>query len=256
MPSRWEVTLPGVDAAEVRLEHLHAVVSAWFDADEHAHAAGVKAYSVGLSCTGGDGAVLEIGLVDDALTDRLLSRAAQGVRLRLGSRWIRLAHAPRQMAAAPWAHLAASGTTDAWCLRFVSPTTFRRRNAFTPSPSLRAILGSLRTRWRSFAPADVAAVTLDLSTEPVWLTDIDVASHVLRVDGRIVSGFTGRLRFTCDAGPQVAAAVDQLVRLAPFAGVGAHTTRGFGMVRLERGRTHPPMLPASMREPSAPVAAQ
>jgi len=95
------------------------------------------------------------------------------------------------------------------------------------------ILGGLRRAWLVAAPPGLAPLVLDLTPEPVWLTDIEVSSQVALVNGRVVSGFTGRLRFACDAAPEVAAAVDRLVRLAPYSGVGAYTTRGFGTVRVE-----------------------
>jgi CRISPR/Cas system endoribonuclease Cas6 (RAMP superfamily) len=112
-------------------------------------------------------------------------------------------------------------------------TTFRRGKSFTPNPGLKPILGGLRQVWHTCAPAGLPPLALDLATEPVWLTAIEVSSRTVRVDGRIVSGFTGRLRLACDAPAEVAGAVDRLVRLAPYCGVGAHTTRGFGTVRLE-----------------------
>lgn len=233
MPSRWEVMLPGVDAATVKLEHVHAVVSGWFDADGDVHRAHHKPYSVSPAREADGGAVIELGLLDDGLVDRLATRAAPGVRVRLGSRWSRVASPPRQVAAAPWPALAVSGTASAWCLRFVTPTTFRRGNAFTPNPSLKAIVGSLRNSWKRSAPASVGPIELDLSRDPLWVTDVEVVSRVVKVNDLIVSGFVGRLRFACDGGEEVATTVDRLIRLAPFAGVGAHTTRGFGVTRPE-----------------------
>ena len=47
----------------------------------------------------------------------------------------------------------------------------------------------------------------------------------------LVGGFVGTVRYAVDgsvADPQV---IDALVALAPFSGVGAYTTRGFGGVR-------------------------
>lgn len=236
MPSRWEITLPGVDAATVRSEHLHAVVSGWLDRGGGHHAQH-KGYSV-VPARQIDGAVvIEVGLVDDRLIDRLATHAAQGVRVRLGSQWSEVARSPRQVAGTPWHSLAASGPASAWCLRFVTPTTFRRGNAFTPSPALEAIIGSLRSRWDRFAPASIGPVKLDLSMKPLWITDIEVTSQVSKVGGLTVSGFTGRIRFACDSGDEVSATVDRLVRLAPYTGVGAHTTRGFGVTR--PGTTRP-----------------
>jgi CRISPR-associated endoribonuclease Cas6 len=234
MPTRWRITAAGADPARVKAEHLHAVVSGWFDSDEEAHRAPAKAYTVSPPAPGAAGTVFEIGLLDDGLSDRLLTRAAPGVRVRFGSQSARIAHVPRQTAAVPWTQLAtASGAAGAWCLRYVTPVTFRRGNTFTPWPAPNAVLGGLRAAWTHYAWAGLPPLELNLSQNPVWVSDIDGANDVLRVNGMIVSGFVGRIRYVCDADPQVVAAVDRLMRLAPFSGVGAYTTRGFGLTHLE-----------------------
>jgi CRISPR-associated endoribonuclease Cas6 len=232
MPSRWALTLPGVNAADVKLEYLHALVCRWFDDSDEAHRASAKPYTVSPAQATPGGITVEIGLLNDNLPDRLRAAAAPGTRIRLGTTWSTITHPPVQVAAIPWTD-PTTPTPTAWCLTFLTPTTFRRGNAFTPAPNLTAILGSLRHAWQRFAPAEVPQPTLDLARAPVWLTDIDVRSHLVRVNNLTISGFTGRLRFTCDGTPQQAATVDQLVRLAPFAGVGAYTTRGFGVTRTE-----------------------
>jgi CRISPR-associated endoribonuclease Cas6 len=251
MPSRWLVTLPGIDAATVRPEYLHAVVSGWFEDDATAHRADAKPYTVSPAHPAETGTAVQISLLNDTCIDRLHSAAAPGARIRLGSARTWITHPPQPLEAVTWDELCGtSNTNTAWCLRFVTPTTFRRGNNFTPSPSLRAILGSLRRSWQ-LAPIGVTPVQVQLTPEPVWLTDIDVASHVVKINGFTVSGFTGRLRFACDAGPHVAAAVDQLVRLAPYAGVGAYTTRGFGVVCPEQTWAQP-LRPRTPHRTSAP----
>jgi CRISPR-associated endoribonuclease Cas6 len=139
---------------------------------------------------------------------------------------------PQQVAAVPWDYLGCGSADRAWSLRLATPTTFRRGNRFTPLPAPSPILGSLRRSWSTWAPP-TEAITLDLAHDPVWVSDIDGRNEVVKVSDRTVSGFVGRIRFECDAGDHVARAVHRLVALAPFAGVGAHTTRGFGVVRLE-----------------------
>jgi CRISPR-associated endoribonuclease Cas6 len=233
MPSRWELRVPTPSPEAVRLEHLHAVVSGWFDHDDTAHRSKAKGYTVSPLRDSPHGPVVEIGLIDDNLTDTLLTRAAPGVTIRLGRTTVALPTQPRQVAATPWAALTARGGNRAWCLRFVTPLTFRRGNKFTPLPAPTPILASLRTAWRDFAPPQIAQPDLDLSSHPVWVTDIDGANDVRTVNGRTVSGFLGRLRIECDADDGIARAIDQVVGLAPFSGVGAYTTRGFGVTRLE-----------------------
>jgi CRISPR-associated endoribonuclease Cas6 len=154
VPSRWSVTLPGVSTAEVKLEYLHAVVCQWFDDSADAHRAPAKPYTVSPARAMPGGATIELGLLDDSLPDRLRAVAAPGTRIRLGSTWSTITHPPRQIEAMPWTGCTPSGQ-GAWCLKFLTPTTFRRGNAFTPAPTLPAILGSLRHSWQRFAPSTV-----------------------------------------------------------------------------------------------------
>ncbi len=232
MPSRWQIVLPGVDASLVRVEQLHAMTSGWFDDTADAHQARAKPYSITPPRPAGDTTTFNVGLVDDSMVDRLLTRTAPGVRLRLGGQHTRTVQAPTQVAGLSWSTLDAT-PADSWCVNFATPTTFRRGNNFTPWPAPKAVLGSLRATWRHFAPASAGALDLDLATDPVWVTDIDGANEVVKVNDRTVSGFVGRIRFTCDAPAHVAASIDRLIQLAPYSGVGAHTTRGFGVTRPE-----------------------
>lgn len=233
MPSRWDLALPGLEPAGVRLEHLHAVVSTWFDRDDEAHRASAKPYTVSPPRAGPGGPVVEIGLLDDGLANRLLTVASPGARVRLGRTTISLSEHPRQTAAIPWDRMVDATSARAWCVRFATPTTFRRGNSFSPLPTPKTVLGSLRHSWRAFAPPEVLGIELDLTADPAWVTDIDGRNEVSKVNGRTVSGFVGRLRIECDGTDATAAMIDRLMRLAPFSGVGAYTTRGFGVTRLE-----------------------
>jgi CRISPR-associated endoribonuclease Cas6 len=234
MPSRWELALPGVDGSRLQVEWLHAVVSSWFDQGAAEHAARFKGYAVSPPRPVEGGAAFEIGVLDDALVPRLLTAAAPGTPIRLGSRTLRLPRGPLQTAATTWPGLAVSAATRSWVLRFVTPVTFRRGNRFSPWPDPPAVLGGLRARWSAFAPKELPPVALDLSADPVWVTDVAGANEVIRVDQRIVSGFVGRVRWECDADDATASTVNSLLRLAGYGGVGAHTTRGFGVTVTER----------------------
>ncbi|MEO3747194.1 CRISPR system precrRNA processing endoribonuclease RAMP protein Cas6 [Plantactinospora sp. B5E13] len=235
MPSRWRITTPGIDPTQVRVEHLHAVVSSWFDTTTNAHRAQAKPYTISPPARHTlDSPGFEVTLLDDTLTNRLLTRAAPGVRLRLGAQHTQLDAGAEQIATTPWTHLTAGDSgANAWCLRFVTPTTFRRGNSFTPWPAPNPVLGGLRAAWRRFAPPGLPELVLDLATDPVWVTDVDGANQVLRINNLTVSGFVGRIRYACDAPTDTRHAVDRLMRLAPYAGIGAHTTRGLGQVRPE-----------------------
>jgi CRISPR-associated endoribonuclease Cas6 len=245
MPSRWEVHLPGIDPDSVTPERLHAVVAGWFDTTAGAHQDKLKAYSASAR-PAGTATVIEVGLVDDTLVDRLYTSAGVGARVRVGYRTVVLDADPRQTNGVPWTQLHKATTATAWGLHVHTPATFRRGNTFTPNPAPKAILGGLRRVWQTFAPKDLSALVLELTPEPVWLTDITVTSAVLRVNGRVMSAFTGRIRFACDTTAQTAAAVDRLVRLAPYSGIGAYTGWGFGTVRTDTTRPGPTLPSAGV----------
>lgn len=232
MPSRWELTIPDLDPASIRLEHLHAVASSWFDqpGQHHAHS---KPYAISPPSDSTRGTIVEIGLIEDHLTNRLLTHTGRGTRIRLGRSTTTLTKPPQQIAAVPWSELAAPRVTSAWRLTFVTPLTFRRGNKFTPFPSPKAILGGLRANWSTHAPPELRDITLDLATDPVWVSDIDGHNEVVTVNGRTVSGFIGTMRMESDADYPTTETIDRLFRLAPFSGCGGYTTRGFGVTRME-----------------------
>ena len=66
MPSRWWVPIPGLDPHFVRLEHLHAAVTRWFDSSAGEHHANGKPYAVSPLRPGDAGGVgVEIGILTD-----------------------------------------------------------------------------------------------------------------------------------------------------------------------------------------------
>jgi CRISPR-associated endoribonuclease Cas6 len=217
MPSLWRLPLPdgGVDRRQV-----HRRLASWLDVDHHASR---KPWSWKATDSG-----IEIGLLDDGLADRLAQRAGRDLT---------------RLSAVPW-HVPTLSKSPEWTVEFVSPVAFRRGNRLVPWPSPSAVFGSLRADWRAFAAPHAGDVDLDLSVDPVIVTAIEGASVVERfvlhdrpnVAGGVpvrvtVGGFRGRVTYAVD-GPLGATAVASLLAIAPYAGVGAHTTRGFGGVRL------------------------
>jgi CRISPR-associated endoribonuclease Cas6 len=232
MPSRWEIPLPGAEPDSIRWEHLHAAISTWFDDNEDQHHDKVKPYTITPPRDGRPHPALEVGLLRDDLAPRIQDRWAPGRRLRLGKTVITSTTGPRLLAATSWDELGSGHLDRAWCLRFATPVTFRRGNRFTPLPAPSPILGSLRRSWNTFAPTG-NSVALDLASDPVWVSDIDGHNEVVPINGRTVSGFVGRLRLECDSPDPTTRAVGTVLRLAPFAGVGAYTTRCFGVTRID-----------------------
>lgn len=220
MPSRWTWDVDG----PLDRRATHRRLAWWLDSD---HKAKSKAWSWTETSTG-----IEIGLLDDALVERLLAGAGEAVT---------------QVETVLWENMRRSASRRAWVVEFVSPVTFRRGNRLYPWPSPSAVLGSLRASWREFAAPHIGDITLDLQHDPVVVTAISGASEVERFvlherpdsSGKKVpvmvtaGGFRGRVTYAVDGGcdPDT---IESLMTLMPFAGIGAHTTRGFGGGRLIR----------------------
>lgn len=213
MPSIWRCRWSG--SAELDRHAVHRTLSRWLDADHHAQR---KPWSWLADSPG-----LLIGLLDDQLVDRLVSSAdATGTSI-----W--------QVAATSWSELRNGRDRNEWCIEFVSPVTFRRGNRFVPWPAPSAVFGSLRATWRHFGAPEVGDLDLDLSLDPLVVTALSGASRTDRVtvhrhESVVVGGFAGTVRYALD-GTADPRSIDALVRLAPFSGIGAYTTRGFGGVR-------------------------
>jgi CRISPR-associated endoribonuclease Cas6 len=78
----------------------------------------------------------------------------------------------------------------------------------------------------------------------VWVSDLDGHSEVAELKGQVLSGYLGRIRYVCDGPDTEAALFDSVIALALYAGIGSHTTFGFGAVRAE-----PTWQPPSTRSP-------
>ncbi|MGH3842093.1 MAG: CRISPR system precrRNA processing endoribonuclease RAMP protein Cas6 [Pseudonocardiaceae bacterium] len=210
MPSLWRCPWPESDRGAV-----HRTLSRWLDSDHHAQR---KPWSWAPQTSG-----LLIGLLDDRLAERLLHGAdAAGTPID-------------QVAAITWAELGSGRPRNDWQLEFLSPVTFRRGNRFLPWPSPSAVFGSLRATWRNFGAPQVGDLELDLRLDPLVVTAFCGTSCTERVTVHnqasvLVGGFVGTVRYALDgaADPHI---IGTLARLAPFSGVGAYTTRGFGGVR-------------------------
>lgn len=210
MPSLWRCRWPEPDRQAV-----HRTLSRWLDTEHHAQR---KPWSWVTQAPD-----LVIGLLDDRLAERLHG-GADAVGLPV-----------EQVAAISWAELRGGGVRESWQLEFLSPVTFRRGNRFLPWPAPSAVFGSLRAAWRHFGAPEVGDLELDLRLDPLVVIAFCGTSRTERVtvhqqDSVLVGGFLGTVRYAIE-GAVDPHAVDALVRLAPFSGVGAYTTRGFGAVR-------------------------
>lgn len=229
MPSRWQLTLTGPVGAPVPLEAPHAVVSRWLDVD---HKARVKPYALSPPRPAGTGTVLEVRLLDDALGARLRQQAPAGTPVRLGRQVYAVAGDPAAVEAVGWPELAGQRGIGAWRVEFHSPVSFRHGDRSSPLPAPDSVVRSLAERWRALHPATAPGLPA-AGLQSLWVSDLAGSSQPVRLAGRIVSGFVGRVRYVCDD-PEEAVAADALLRFASYAGVGSHTAFGFGVTRVGR----------------------
>lgn len=260
MPDRWFVPVAGVEPDRVRLEHVHAAFSRWFDRSPVEHAANDKPYTVSPLTRDPRGQVgVEIATLTDTAEKRLHEAGMDGATVRLGNR-TRPVGTPRHLIGHSWAQLAANTTDGRWQLEFVTPTTFRSGDRSSPLPQVGTIMDGLSHTWNTWSDTrietseegtDVIDCRADAPADvggwgAVWASDVDLRSvtvsvRVRRQDGTFqpitVSGALGSLTLRCDE-PVAAAHAGPLLRLAAYCGVGGMTGKGFGVTRV-RARRRP-----------------
>lgn len=234
MPSRWWVPLEGARPDQVKLEHVHAAVSRWFDRTEQHHAAGVKPYAISPLARGEDRRVgFEVSTLT-AAAEKLLDIATEPpATVRLGIDRA-LVGRPTRIADESWESLAEPSGADSWDLEFVTPVTFRRGNRASPLPVAGAVLRGLVTSWNALSGLPERELTRQQSDD-VWVSDIQGASQRMTLSGLRLSAFAGRVVYRCDV-PATRDLVDALFRLAPYAGVGSAKAKGLGVTRLHSNR--------------------
>lgn len=215
----------------MRRESIHAVFSAWFDLTDEEHKAKIKPYAIRTIGLGSRHGIVEITIIRDEAEVELLRAAKPQTQLEFDGQVATISSAPACIERARWSELATSTAARAWCMRFLTPTTFRTRNRSSPWVAPEVVLHGLADRWRRWSPLSPIELTRR-DAHSVWVSDIEGVNEVFRLSGNVVSGFVGRIRYQCDDA-SVASSVDRLMRFAPYIGVGASTTKGLGVVRLE-----------------------
>jgi len=257
VPSHWEVTLAGPAGGAIPLTAPQAVVSGWLDDQRprrtaapspgrSGHEDQARKWACGPFRThpdpAGQSVALQVRLLDEGLASRLIAATTPGTAVRLGAHHYEVAETARLIGRASWPELRRWSGERAWQIRFVTPACFRRGNRTSPWPAPESVARGLADRWRRLDP-DTAPASPGPGSGPVWVSDVDGRSEACtltrntrrdgrwRLDDAVVSGFTGRIRYVCDAGPDEDAAwFGALLAFAVFAGVGSHTTYGFGVI--------------------------
>ena len=240
MPTRWFVAIPGLIPERVKLEHVHAAVSGWFDTSIPEHRAGEKPYAVSPPTRDQHGITgVEVVTLTDEATRRLTTATAGHPEVRLGNQCRRLG-GMRRLCADEWAELAQPCSTTEWRLELVTPTTFRTGNRSSPLPTVEGLVRGARAAWAAWSPVSLP----EGDGSSLWVSDVDLRSDIVPLtirgaDGRsreiLISAVTGSLVVRHGPTDHTAAA---LVRTASYTGVGAMTLKGLGVTRVgpARGR--------------------
>lgn len=235
MPSRFWVPLPSVRIEAVRLEHLHAAVSRWFDDTPADHGALVKPYAISPPARSADGSAgFELTALSSGAEARLRSRSGAGAGIRLGAQLVSIG-LPVVIRTESWESLALASGRRSWTLDFITPVTFRRGNRSSPLPTPNVVLRGLQDSWNAFSGQDRRELDRE-HHERLWVSHISGSSEPMMVSGLKISGFIGQVVFRGDDQP-TADLVDPLFRLAAYAGVGSGRAKGLGVTRLVQRRS-------------------
>ncbi|MBW4508968.1 MAG: CRISPR-associated endoribonuclease Cas6 [Scytonematopsis contorta HA4267-MV1] len=144
-----------------------------------------------------------------------------------------IAHAPSS-----YAQLLESEHGDTVCLKFISPTSFRRKGHHLPLPMPINVFQSYLRRWNDFSdnPVDQEAFLAWVDDNAMILRHQLSSTKVLAGKKGSVTGFTGTVEF----GLAKEAAKNKefydlffaLGKFAPYCGTGHKTTFGLGQTRL------------------------
>ncbi len=118
---------------------------------------------------------------------------------------------------------------DSLCMRFYTPTGFKKDDAQCLLPLAPLVFGSLLRRWRSWIEPS-AWPDMETCFEKILISGISIASHSVQLKKRsIYRGFTGTVRYDLHrCTPEEKALLHTLGFFAAYAGVGYKTSQGMG----------------------------
>ena len=209
-------------------DQLHGLACAVLEGEGAEHTAGVKDFTVWPLREEPAGQILRITLLPD---EDCRGRPIR-TPLRLGSHYFDVRR--RIDTHITFAELSQSRRHSTSSLTFETPTYFSRNGRDLPLPDPVLVYGGLARRWNQYAPAElqISESARRALLDGVVICDVDiqaVSSEAAHRSRR--TGFIGRVEFgLIKSGHQVAPLFSALSRAAQYLGVGAQTTRGFGVV--------------------------
>ena len=251
MPSLWELQITGIDASHVRATGIHRFLSAWFGetTDEHNT---IKGYSVRERVDERDGVTLRLGCVSDSLAE-LVAEIPAGLPVQFGTTYPHnglVAQPPRCVTEESWDDLKTYQGTTQWRLRFLTPVSLRSDGVDQPWPHPYSVLNGLAAKWERFGPPAQPSYQEEFG-RGVGVTGAELRTVLSDRAPRPVFGAEGSVEWTwlgarrC-ANPDGVPAIERLLRLARFAGMGSYAQFGSGAVGVV-GRRADPKRPRARR---------
>jgi len=122
-------------------------------------------------------------------------------------------------------------------LDFLTPTSFRKKDADLVLPEPYLVFKNLLRRWNAFSPIKIPPRKLiSFVKENLFVSGCWIKTKKVEIMNEAkITGFMGRVYFYAfKEEPEILKALNALCRFSEFAGVGRKTTMGFGKVRWER----------------------
>ncbi len=246
-PPSWGQALHGLVLRLVR-DNNQALSKEWHDSSD------IKPFSVsslygrftktsaGYKVVKGQRYWFKIGVIGgagfDSLGDTLFPKVAETAQILISSTKFKLLDA--KLDGHPWAALSSwsqlnkiEPNGNLFVLRFLSPTTFRRKKTNRILPDSELVFGSLLNRWNRFSPYPLDINLNDL-LENIVISRFNLSTATHNLTTQPMLGFRGRCGFELLSGNQkLSADINKLANLAVFSGIGQKTTMGMGVARLE-----------------------
>lgn len=215
---------------------LHNVVSSWLDERVGGdggvpHGVNDKPYAVrGVRRLGAGVSAVEVALLDDGLGEVLVQRAQRGSAVVCGS-WTGSVLGVSMLEHIGWDELCSVRGDHRWVVRFAE-TTFRSGQVYSPWPDPVTVITGVHRRLRLVCPGGFGELAR-LRSDSVWVSRCALETVMVEVKAGRRPAVVGEVVYEADRGWEGVAEVEKVFRCARFAGVGAHTTHGLGVVQVQ-----------------------
>ncbi len=124
--------------------------------------------------------------------------------------------------------------SNRYALKFVSPTTFRRKGLNVPLPDPQLVYGSLWQKWQALSDIQVSESTFEEMSSVLAITAMRVNTRLWKFPRFMMNGFVGIAEFelTKPVSKDALSLFNALTKLSFYTGIGYRTTMGMGQCRI------------------------